>query len=149
MKGFYLTLRLIFKTLNTMKKLFYITIITAVFAAFSSCGKYEEGPAVSFRSKKARMVNVWKESEYVDPNGTVTVITNPGTMELTKDGQVFFNGSSLGTTWDFSDGKEELVLTTTAFSITTSTKYPILRLKNEELWIKDPTDGSQAHYVSN
>jgi hypothetical protein len=36
--------------------------------AVTSCGKYDEGPALSFITKKERISNIWKVN-YVEDNG--------------------------------------------------------------------------------
>ena len=47
-----------------MKSRFF-TLAMAAFLALSvqSCGKYEEGPGLSLRSKKARVAGTWKLSK--------------------------------------------------------------------------------------
>lgn len=126
-----------------MKKLFVISII-AIFA-FSSCGKYEEGPAFSLASKKSRVVNVWQlDKQFV--NGTEIQLTaddKDDYIEFTKDDKVKFtwvNGSQSATfegTWEFDDTKENIITKINFGGITSQDTSKILRLKSNELWIEN------------
>ena len=40
--------------------LFLVLVMLVSSLTFQSCSKYEEGPSISLRSKKARLVNKWK-----------------------------------------------------------------------------------------
>ena len=123
------------------------------FAAFmllnSGCKKYEEGPLLSIRSKKARIVNDWVVvKSYV--NGKEEDLENTTEeMEFKDDytGRYKYTGSSIfgeskyeiNFKWDFNrdktkliinylddDGNEEYVV-----------DYLILKLYENELWLKD------------
>jgi hypothetical protein len=143
-----------------MKKL---SILFAAFAVvfLASCGKYEDGPGFSLRSKKARLVGTWVVEEAIQGSTDITGdITNGGTVELTfdKDGvftyaydYVIFgvpaSGSITGT-WDFSDDKSELVITNGSGD---SNSAKILRLTNSELWLEesDSNGGTyEVHYTA-
>ena len=113
----------------------------------ASCGKYEEGPGFSLRSKKARVANEWKvEYAYdfkdqiettTDFAGEVWVFSKDGSYLKKEDGETKKTG-----TWDFISDKEEI-----AISFPTDIdKYTILRLKENELWIKDHEE--EIHFVS-
>lgn len=114
----------------------------------SSCGKYEEGPAISLASKKGRLTRAWTVEKWIDgPTGTEVVCTsNCSVTELKKDGTMTLNGTTWpGVTWALSSDKEKLE--TIYGGITTS--EIILRLTSKELWTKDVTSGDQTHYKSN
>lgn len=111
-----------------------------------SCGKYEDGPGFTVLTKKMRLSGTWRAVEYVDSDGTSTTTTDPATTEFTKDGSLIlksndpnadftFNGS-----WEFQNDKENLALTITAFGTSSTEILEILRLTNDELWLKD-SDG--------
>ena len=137
-----------------MKKL---SILFAAFAVvlLASCGKYEDGPGLSLRSKKARAVGEWTVESAVQAGVDITNdITLGGTVNLTldKDGTYTYNynynvfgqpinGSFTGT-WDFSDDKTTLDVTDGSGSVTSS---KILRLTSKELWLEE-SDGSGGTY---
>ena len=52
-----------------MKKILLLTLITTIILPFSSCKKYEEGPALTLLSKKQRAANTWNILKYYE-NGT-------------------------------------------------------------------------------
>ncbi|NSW45655.1 MAG: hypothetical protein HPY79_07570 [Bacteroidales bacterium] len=143
-----------------MKKLFVIVIV-AVFA-FSSCGKYEEGPAFSLASKKSRVVNTWVlDKEFVNGQEvTLTADQKDDYIEFTKDDKVkitYVSGSQSTTvegTWEFDDKKEHLIIkfsyTYLGQTITETQTAKILRLKSNEMWLEeqDGNDTYKYYYVS-
>jgi hypothetical protein len=143
-----------------MKKL---SILFAAFAVvfLASCGKYEDGPGLSLRSKKARLAGTWVVEEAIQGTTDITgTITNGGSVEVTfeKDGVFTYeydyvvfgvpaSGSITGT-WDFSDDKSELVITNGSGN---SDSAKILRLTNSELWLEesDSNGGTyEVHYAA-
>lgn len=134
-------------------KLFSFALLAVAFV-LGSCGKYEEGPAISLLTKKARLVGVWQVEKYVDADGTTDTpnANDESTWEFVKDGKFIaiaagggFSQTTTGT-WEFSDDKESVLITFSAggFSVTESSK--IIRLKNKELWLED-SDGDQIHLI--
>jgi hypothetical protein len=112
----------------------------------SSCGKYDEGPKLSLRTKKMRLVGVWDTKENVDPDGTTTTDNSTTTIEFKKDGSCTLASSDPNFTygyvgkWEFSANKEKVRATFTYGGVTTINESTILRLTNKELWLKD-SDG--------
>lgn len=145
----------------TMKNFRIITGLTFVFAllvAVSSCGKYEEGPAISLRSKKARVANDWIVEKTIDEDGNedtdgmegVTyTFTKEGIVTITYDGSSTggFSGSISGT-WSFTDDKEGLIMESSFFGTTTQDTSKILKLKNDEMWLEDEEEGTEIHFKS-
>lgn len=137
-----------------MKKL---SILFAAFAVvlLASCGKYEDGPGLSLRSKKARIQGDWTVESAVQAGVDITSdITFGGTVDVTfdKDGVFKYtydytilgqpiNGSVTGT-WDFSDDKSAVVVTNGSGN---SDSSKILRLTNKELWLEE-TDSNGSTY---
>lgn len=114
----------------------------------SGCGKYEEGPSLSLRSKKARVANEWKIA-YAYDLGDLEEITADYVGEIwefSKDGEFMERESDIVKktgTWNFINDKEEITI-----SIGTDIdKYRILRLKENEIWLKDHEE--ELHLVSN
>lgn len=137
-----------------MKKL---SILFAAFAVvfLASCGKYEDGPGFSLRSKTSRLAGTWTVTEAFQGSTDITGdITNGGTIEVTfdKDGGYTYayefeifgipTSGSVSGTWSFSDDKTEIVVTDGSGQ---SDSAKILRLTNQELWIEEP-DGSGGTY---
>ncbi len=132
-----------------MKKLFGILAAVAIVGSvvMTSCSKYEEGPSLSLRSKKARLAGEWSISN-VTLNGTdVTSLMLPSgssyTMTIEKDGTWTSSYSASGFssteagTWEFVDSKEKLKIVTTGSSDTDGDTSTIVMLKNKELKLKD------------
>jgi hypothetical protein len=107
---------------------------------FTSCNKYEDGPTISLRTKKARLTNEWKRSEsYL--NGTLQTTAFVDILDIKTD----YTYSK----WDFSSDKESVTFTPDGSSSATTLK--ILKLKTNELWFEetDGTDIYESHYVPN
>jgi hypothetical protein len=139
-----------------MKKL---SILFAAFAVvmFASCGKYEDGPGLSLRSKKARVVGEWTIESAIQSGVDITSsITSGGTIDVAfdKDGVYTYtysyiifgqnvNGSVSGT-WDFSDDKTSLVVTNGSGN---SESSKILRLTNSELWLEQSDSNGDTYEI--
>jgi uncharacterized protein (TIGR03066 family) len=139
-----------------MKKLLVISII-AIFA-FSSCGKYEDGPAFSLASKKSRLVNVWQLDKAFE-NGVEVQLSaddKDDYMEFTKDNKIkatIVSGSQSTTvegTWEFDSKKENIITKITVMGITIEQTLKILRLKSNELWVEEKhgNDVYKYYYVT-
>lgn len=55
-----------------MKKLYFIALIIIIAFAESSCSKYEDGPLISLRSKKNRLLGEWEVVEFKKNNDDLT-----------------------------------------------------------------------------
>lgn len=133
-----------------MKKNKIKSKIPAVMAALAvvnmqSCGKYEEGPAFSLLTKKARLTGEWQLEKITDQSGNVTSFnsTNEVEYEFEKDGDVVatqtysYGGTSYSYSykgdWEWEDKKEAIEITIAGSRI----EYDILRLTNKELILED------------
>ena len=69
-------------------KIHIATIILAIGLAFSqsACSKYEDGPAISFRSSTARLTNHWKISKVTSNANDITLQYSGHEWEILKDG---------------------------------------------------------------
>jgi hypothetical protein len=129
---------------------------------FISCKKYEEGPALSFRSKNARLENSWKY-EKILLNADEQVITEEDKkfkLRFDKEGlaiKEIYNASGAASyvgDYTFNDHKEKLQ-TTFDYSyfgnpVHEVIEYTILKLKNKELWleeIKASGDTCEYHFI--
>lgn len=134
------------------------TISKILIAAFiisgtflSSCSKYEEGPALSLRTKKGRITNNWKLVKYISNGVDVPLGTTTITIDIKKDDTYSMSYGSYTEvgTWAFSSSKEEVTFTGNASS--TADKHTIIKLKGKEFWTKqvDGTDTDEYHYEAN
>jgi hypothetical protein len=130
-----------------MKTLKLTTVFLAVALVFGSTScKYEEGPALSLRTKKARIAGEWTIEKFVDADGTVDNDGGDLVYTFEKDGTGKISSSSLTNDivfkWELIDSKEKIKVEIDGFSSEEST---ILRLTNKEMWIKD-SDNDETHF---
>ena len=144
-----------------MKKI-SLLLVTIAMVSLWSCGKYEEGPMFSLRSKTGRIAGTWVYDKILQNDVDVTSqSTANSTFEMTIDrdgtyktvysytvlGQNF-SGEDTGS-WEFGDN-ETINITSDSGNGTSTTT--IIRLTNSEFWTKD-TDSStgdvtEVHYKS-
>jgi hypothetical protein len=137
-----------------MKKILSIAIL-ALFSAtlLTSCSKYEEGPLISFRSKKARIANTWQVEQALEDGEDITDQYDQYELEMLDNndaslaalytlGDLTFEYETDGT-WSFEDSKEQLELD---FEDDDADRiYDILRLKENELWLKEAGGDTELH----
>jgi len=95
------------------KTAIYLVLILSI---LTGCKKYDEGPAISLRSKEARLCREWKLERATMNNEEMESATNDaGIIEYKKDGSVIitFNDANLGeliyhAQWQFVEDKEYL-----------------------------------------
>ena len=131
-----------------MKKL---SILFAAFAVvfLASCGKYEDGPGFSLRSKASRIAGSWTIDKYTidgvdyssDLSGITWDFTKAGafTSSYTYAGQTFTDNG----TWALTSNDENVTLTD---SFGDSESYKILRLTNSEFWFSETYSGVTSEY---
>ncbi|MBW3544754.1 MAG: hypothetical protein KY428_03995 [Bacteroidetes bacterium] len=122
-------------------------MLVGLLLGVAACGKYEEGPGLSLRSKTARVANEWRV-EYAYDHKDKVEITADFTGEswvFGKDG-VFMEKEGGVTdktgTWEFMSDKEEIAIMVG----TDIDKYTILRLKENEMWLRDAEE--ELHLIS-
>lgn len=132
----------------------HLVILLAV-VTFASCSKYEEGPAISLKTKKARITNTWKiEAAYRDGK-LVTDEYDEYQLQMLDDGDAtlaviyasddFFFEASTDGTWEFNDSKEKLILDFEYDGA--DNEYQILRLKSKELWLREVGGEDELHLI--
>lgn len=133
-----------------MKKAHVVLLTAAIvgITVFESCKKYEEGPGISFRSRKERIANTWKVEKYTvggtDETSSFNILTPDYRIILDKEGAAtatFTNPLGGGTvtstgTWELITDDEEIKV---SFGNSISI-YQIIKLKEKELWIVDKDD---------
>ncbi|HNW20342.1 MAG TPA: lipocalin family protein [Bacteroidales bacterium] len=144
-----------------MKKLnvILLTVLASVLM-LTSCSPYEEGPAISLRSRTERLCNEWRLTRlYI--NGTEQTLSSfdqQTTLEFKDNGTVNYSYAVMDSTaivitgsgtWEFNDDQTE-VFTTITYTLggTEKDTFKILRLKEEELWLENNQDGDvvETHY---
>lgn len=119
----------------------------------SSCKKYEDGPIVSVRSKEERIANTWVIEKAYDNGNDVTSDYDQYELMMDKDqkaklttnyksGNVTFTFATDGV-WLFENDKNDLRLD---FDDNDADRvYEILRLTEEELWLKEKGGEQELH----
>ncbi|MEN9333933.1 MAG: hypothetical protein RLY35_1113 [Bacteroidota bacterium] len=130
-------------------------ILGAGLMLMASCGKFEEGPGFTLRSKKARLSGNWKLKE-ITVNGSTSYNGQPlldasyeMLFDFTKDGKFTFTEKYLNSatnysnngTWEFKD--DSLITKSLGDdNIEDREGLHIVRLTNSEFWI-DETDSTE------
>jgi len=144
-----------------MKKLnvILLTVVASVLM-LTSCSPYEEGPAISLRSRTERLCNEWRLTRlYI--NGTEQTLSSfdqQTTLEFKDNGTINYSYAVMDSTaivitgsgtWEFNNDQTE-VFTTITYTLggTEKDTFKILRLKEEELWLENNQDGDvvETHY---
>jgi hypothetical protein len=128
-----------------------LVVLLSTSAVLTSCGKYEEGPGFSLRSRKGRLTGTWKITES-KTNGVADQLdsddlaarwifedNNTGRFTIPNEPELKFE-------WDFTQDDEVIRVTflETGVGILFSIDYEIIRLTNKELWIKYTLDGDTS-----
>ena len=121
-----------------------IIIFFATFFVFSSCSKYDDGPAISLASKISRLTGTWNlmeidDEELGDSYSFVLEINKDGTCkEITS---ILSVSNTVEAEWEWSDNKEGIQFIYGNYM----EEVEILRLTNDELWLEEE-DGTQLEY---
>jgi len=124
--------------------LLMILVVALVIPTIQSCKKYPEGPAISFRSREARVANTWKVENY-KVNGVDYTSLLAGHVEtFSKEGSYSFSSSGIDGTgkWVFENDDAHVRITGT--SNTSSKTLFILKLKERDFWYYY-MDGNDRH----
>jgi hypothetical protein len=116
-------------------------LIIPIILSLVACGKYDEGPSLSLRSKENRITNNWEEVERV-VNGSDSS-TQMSCKQFGGDGKfrpyVFGMPSTITSgSWELTDEKTNLTLNRGS----TIEVFKIKRLTNKEFWLEQTTDSS-------
>lgn len=55
-----------------MNKIYFVALATFMIFSYTSCKKYEDGPLISLKSKKNRLLGVWKVVEFMKDTEDLT-----------------------------------------------------------------------------
>ncbi len=129
-----------------------LVVILSV-ATFESCGRYENGPEISLRSAKSRIVGEWHLADLlVNDKREQTLFDMESSSELTfnDDGTYLYNKvqsvkfpQELVGEWSFGEDKTELLLIQRdSINGDSERMYKITRLSKDELWL---VNGSEEY----
>jgi hypothetical protein len=140
-----------FKIMKT-KKFVVVNLFIAFALSFASCGKYEEGPGLSLRTKTARLAGTWKADKvFINSELSSDSITElEPRIEFTKDDifRINLDSTWIEGTWEFNEEKTTAIGTyAIPFVGEFKNRYNILRLTNDEFWAV--IDDREVHYVAN
>lgn len=129
--------------MKKVKLLFVALFVSAI--ALTSCGKYDEGPSISLRSKTARITGEWKlvKQEYNGKEVALDADDKSMVIDIQKDGAYVMTSSygSFTGTWEFNSDKTKIVTSFTILGQTSTSEETIIRLTNKELILEDIDDG--------
>lgn len=125
--------------MKTLVKQLPLLALAALFI-LPACKKYEDGPGISFRTKKGRLVGEWQLDELEIDGADYTSDVNTWDLDFDKEGDFSmtfqaegFESNSYDGEWDFSNDKEELEI---KYDDGDKIEADIKRLTNKELWFE-------------
>jgi hypothetical protein len=138
--------------MDSMKKKHLVLPLVALtlLTVLSACTNYDEGPAVSFRSKFSRVVNNWKAKNIFRDALDVTAWYTNWSMELKEDGRLTVSDLDDQDSvvvqegfWDLVNKNEDIqFLYTKPVVANDRMTVRILKLRAEELWYEHVTDSA-------
>ena len=126
-----------------------ILTVTMLATGLVGCNKYEEGPAISFRSAASRVENNWVPKVILEDGEDVSFFFQDFSMDLTEDGRfVTTNKDDLDSTitqqgfWSLENKNEELRFLYTDPPINPDrVTFTIQKLRADEMWLLEDRDG--------
>jgi hypothetical protein len=141
-------------TTSTMRTTPVLLLLALVISIGSiSCSKYEDGPAFSLRSKTERISNTWRVEKAMENSSDVTSDFDQYQLQMLSDGDatlaalytlgdLTFEFQTNGT-WSFENNSEDVRLD---FENDAADRtYQILRLKEDELWLREKGGTLELH----
>lgn len=112
------------------------------------CDDYENGPKMSFRTKRERAINTWKAEIAMRDDVDATAWYKDWTLDIREDGHIVMtdldDNDSVVTQngfWDFVNDESEIRFLYTIPAVDPDRKtVTILRLMEKQLWYRDVTD---------
>jgi hypothetical protein len=137
-------------TMSDMKKIaFHLGLVAILMGMLLvGCDDYEDGPAMSFRTKRERAINTWKaEYAYRDDVDASAWYTD-WKIDIREDGRILISDLDDRDSvieqngfWDFVNDEKEMRFLYSVPAVDPDRKtVTILRLKEKQLWFRDVTD---------
>lgn len=130
-----------------------------IVSALSSCRKYEEGPNISLRTKKARVTNNWKY-ESAQVNGVETsqdpfyakqkhYFYRDGKYIQTIIDPVTLEARNLQGSWVLYDNDRKIAITVKIppANLDSTSNYSILKLYERQMWLRTTDNSREYHFV--
>ena len=122
----------------------------------TACQKYPEGPLLSIHSKTERVANQWKVAQALDNGQDITSDYSQYELNLTKKGGANLTAKYvvLGSTFEYvTEGKWVFVNDKEKISFDYDNNdadgvYRILKLEEDEMWLKEDTGSKELHLVT-
>ncbi|HOZ51953.1 MAG TPA: hypothetical protein PLU17_08860 [Chitinophagaceae bacterium] len=143
-----------------MKRIASILLFAfAILVTVSSCRKYEEGPNISLRTKKARITNNWRyESAQVDG---VEVSSDPYFAKqkhyFYRDGKyiqtiidpITQEARNLQGNWVLYDNDKKIAVTVKIppANKDSTNNYSILKLFEKQMWLRTTDNSREYHFA--
>ncbi len=125
------------KNKRIMKNLLKLSIIIAlgIMCFITGCKKYDDGPAISLRSTKARIIGCWEIYSYTDDGVEYFNEYSDSEIEFTKDGELIEinEDDTYKYTWELSSDKKTIETTSENGS---TFNHTIKRLTKNEMWLE-------------
>ncbi len=128
-----------------------IAFALTVVSLLTACKKYPEGPALSLRSRAARVANTWKMEKVLFNNIDVTsAYTNISYIETYDKNGGYSYASNIGSgngKWAFEN--KDTQIKRNGVSGQSSADMTILKLKEKSFWYKydDGNDVMEFHLI--
>lgn len=132
-----------------------LSVLSIAVLSVTACKKYQEGPVISLHSKTERVANNWKVGQALDKGNDVTSSYTKYDLDLAKNGSASltakykFLGSDYAFTtkgtWVFVSNKDKI-----SFDFDNNDAdgvYQILKLKENEMWLKSDGGTLELHFV--
>jgi len=139
---------------HSIRYLFWIILLSGVLL---SCRRYEDGPLFSIRSAEGRVENNWTAElisrNNIDETNRYDIYDMNFDKDFNFDWTLKLETDTVARFWEgnwiFLSNKERMRLTYLDPTDTTETKFrldvEILRLKNDEMWIRYLQEGDQFY----
>lgn len=134
------------------KNAIILSLALSLLLAASGCKKYEQGPALSFRSKTQRIANTWKLGKVLEAGTDKTVdyknlfqdwqnaLTTENKYTLTYS-TIFGKYSETGN-WTLTDNDSKITFDPDGSA--DNYTWTILKLKEKEAWVKGTLNNKEV-----